>query len=192
MGKVWTSHYNNLLPSEPYIVFRKTPPSIADKVPVYRMGSIHAFDALTTSLPELKGAGMVCTVVEGVLKLTEEEFALKAYSTQKEYLIAQWADNRRKLEMFFTVSCRVKFTTAINLWSPPPNSSKKNRPALELKVRGAYEAAMNAEDFTADFEAEDDQEDIFGDDFDSPAEEAPPSVPPQQKAASKSTAFRSK
>lgn len=184
MDKVWTNHYNNLLPSEPYIVLRKTPPSLADKVPVYKMGTIHAFDALTTSLSELHGAGAVCTVEEGVLKLVEEEFALKAYASQKDYLLAQWADNRRKLEMFFTVSCRVKFTSAINLWTPPPVASKKNRPALELKVRGAYDVVVNPDGFDADFDDEDSQEDEFGDDFDVPTETAP-SVPAEKVVVSK-------
>lgn len=170
MAKVWGNHYANLLPAEPYIAFRKTPPPLADKVPVYKMGTIHAFDALTTSLPELKGAGVVCRMEEGVVKFAEEEFSLKSYTTQKDYLIAQWADNRRKLEMFFTVSCRVKFTTAINLWSPPPVVSKKNRPALELRSGGSYEKAKPGADFDADFEDDAGQDDPFGGDFDEPAD----------------------
>lgn len=165
MDTVWTNHYNNLLPAAPYIVYRKTPPSLANKVKVYKMGTIHAFDALTTSLAELKGVGKECTVDNGVVKLEEKEFSFTAYDTQKKYLTAQWADNRRKLEMFFSVKRRVNFSPAINLWSPPPVVSRRNRPALELRLKGEYDILQQDDDFANDFVAGAGDDDDFGQDF---------------------------
>lgn len=175
MDTVWTNHYNNLLPAAPYIVFRKTPPSLASKVKVYKMGTIHAFDALTTSLSELKGVGRECTVENGVIKLEEKEFSFTEYDTQKKYLTAQWADNRRKLEMFFSVTRRVKFSTAVNLWSPPPVVSRRNRPALELRPKGEYDILDQDDNFADDFVAGDGDDD-FGQDFAAPGVVDPPVV----------------
>jgi len=173
MAKVWAKHYEALLPQAPYIVFRKVPPQVADTQLVYRMGTMHAFDALVTSLPKLRGVGRKYTLNHGVLTFVEEDFDLESFKTSAAYLQAQWADDRRKLEMFFTVNQRVKFSTALNLWTPPPVTSKKNRVALEYSADGKYQIDGLDADFAEDFQSEDEDEDDFGADFEkAPAPQA--------------------
>lgn len=54
--------------------------------------------------------------------------------TVKSILKEQFMDDRRKLELFFSVKQRALFTPSVNLWTPPPHLSKKDQVRITQEI----------------------------------------------------------
>lgn len=121
--EVWGKHF--IVPAAPYIAYRKVPPHLVDKYYVFRFGSSHAYDFIVSSEPDIECRGKIATLENGKVMLKPDTFGLKRIKSKDEALKVQFVDDRRKLELFTNVNQKVTYTTAINLWSPPPFFNKK-------------------------------------------------------------------
>jgi len=170
--KVWEDSF--LVPEEPYIAYRKAPPSMVGKkgIHFYRLGSAHAFDCVVSSVPGLTYAGRTVTVEDARLVFAEEEVPLEEFKFLKQFLSCQFADDRRKLELFISIQVPVKFFSYLNLWSPPQffNKQSRHRVVMQVELEGP-DIPMVSFDFADPGPLQQGQQDLRDRPIDLPAEE---------------------